>query len=45
VLTGIAPLSERAVAELEVTHLVVRKDLAAAIATAFQIADAMKRAL
>lgn len=45
VLTGIAPLSERAVSELEVTHLVVRKDLAAAIAAAFQIADAMKRAI
>jgi hypothetical protein len=45
VLTGIAPLSERAVSELEVSHLVVRKDLAAAIATAFQIADAMKRAI
>ena len=43
ILTGISPLSERAVADLEVSHLVVRKDLPAAIAAAFQIADAMRR--
>src|SRR5262245_61495385 len=43
-LTGISPLSERAVADLEKTHLVIRKDLPAAIATAFQIADAQRRA-
>lgn len=41
-LTGISPLSERAVATLEKTHLVVRKDLPLAIATAFQIADAQR---
>ncbi len=45
ILTGIAPLSERTVAGLEISHLVVRKDLPAAIAAAFQIADAMRRAL
>ena len=32
ILTGISPLSERTVAGLEVSHLVVRKDLPAAIA-------------
>jgi hypothetical protein len=41
-LTGISPLSERAVADLEKTHLVIRKDLPAAIAAAFQIADAQR---
>jgi len=45
ILTGIAPLSERTVAGLEVSHLVVQKDLPAAIAAAFQIADAMRHAL
>jgi anti-anti-sigma regulatory factor len=45
ILTGISPLSERTVAGLEIAHLVVRKDLPAAIATAFQIADTMRRAL
>ncbi|HEU4431714.1 MAG TPA: V4R domain-containing protein [Myxococcota bacterium] len=43
ILTGISPLSERAVADLEISHLVVRKDLPAAIAAAFQIADATRR--
>jgi Activator of aromatic catabolism len=42
-LTGISPLSERAVAGLEKTHLVIRKDLPEAIASAFQIADAQRR--
>jgi hypothetical protein len=41
-LTGISPLSERAVADLEKTHLVIRKDLPEAIAAAFQIADAQR---
>jgi anti-anti-sigma regulatory factor len=45
ILTGIAPLSERTVAGLEVSHLIVRKDLSSAIATAFQVADAMRRGL
>jgi hypothetical protein len=44
ILTGISPLSERAVADLEKTHLVIRKDLPEAIAIAFQIADAQRRA-
>src|SRR5262245_31588843 len=43
-LTGISPLSERVVADLEKTHLVIRKDLPEAIASAFQIADAQRRA-
>jgi anti-anti-sigma regulatory factor len=41
-LTGISPLSERAVADLQKTHLVIRKDLPEAIAAAFQIADAQR---
>jgi hypothetical protein len=41
-LTGISPLSERAVADLEKTHLVIRKDLPEAIAAAFQIAEAQR---
>jgi anti-anti-sigma regulatory factor len=45
ILTGISPLSERAVAGLEASHLIVQKDLPAAIAAAFQIADTMRRAL
>jgi hypothetical protein len=42
-LTGISPLSERAVGDLERTHLVIRKDLPEAIASAFQIAEAQRR--
>jgi hypothetical protein len=42
-LTGISPLSEPAVADLERTHLVIRKDLPEAIASAFQIAEAQRR--
>jgi hypothetical protein len=42
ILTGISPLSEPAVADLEKTHLVMRKDLPAAIAAAFQIAEAQR---
>jgi anti-anti-sigma regulatory factor len=45
ILTGVTPLSERTVAGLETAHLIVQKDLPAAIAAAFQIADAMRRAL
>jgi len=41
-LTGISPLSERAVADLEKSHLVIRKDLPEAIAAAFQIAEAQR---
>jgi hypothetical protein len=43
ILTGISPLSEPVVADLEKTHLVMRKDLPAAIAAAFQIAEAQRR--
>jgi hypothetical protein len=43
ILTGISPLSEAVIADLEKTHLVVRKDLPAAIAAAFQIAEAQRR--
>ena len=43
ILTGISPLSERAVAGLELAHLIVRKDLPDAIATAFQIAETLRR--
>jgi hypothetical protein len=42
-LTGISPFSERVVADLERTHLVIRKDLPDAIASAFQIAEAQRR--
>jgi hypothetical protein len=41
-LTGIGPGAERAVASLETSHLILRKDLSEAIATAFQVADAQK---
>ncbi len=41
-LTGISAGSERAIASLESSHLIVRKDLSEAIATAFQIADAQR---
>jgi len=43
ILTGTSPLSEPVVADLEKTHLVIRKDLSEAIATAFQIAEAQRR--
>lgn len=44
-VTGISHGSEAAIASLESSHLIVRKDLSAAIATAFQIADAQRHAL
>ena len=43
ILTGISPLSEPAIADLEKTHLVMRKELPEAIAAAFQIAEAQRR--
>lgn len=43
ILTGVSPLSEAAVADVERTHLLMRKDLPDAIASAFQIADALRR--
>ncbi|HKE11838.1 MAG TPA: V4R domain-containing protein [Myxococcota bacterium] len=45
VLAGVSPLSERVVGELQGSHLVVRKDLPFAIASAFQIAQAQRRFL
>lgn len=44
-ITGVSPGSEAAIASLEASHLVLRKDLTEAIATAFQIADAQKHRL
>lgn len=41
-ITGVSQASEAAMASLETSHLVIRKDLSEAIATAFQIADAQK---
>lgn len=43
VLASVCPGSQRVVAELERHHLVVRKDLSAAVASAFQIAAAQRR--
>ena len=45
ILTGVSPLSERVVADLEREHLIVRKDLPDAIAYAFQIASTQGRVL
>ena len=44
-ITGVSPASEAAIASLEVSHLVLRKDLPEAIATAFQISDAQRHQL
>ncbi len=44
-VTGISAGSEAAIASLESSHLILRKDLSEAIATAFQIADAQRHAL
>lgn len=43
VLAGVSALSEPVVADLQRAHLVVRKDLTNAIASAFQIAQAQRR--
>ncbi len=45
ILTGISPMSDRVVADLEATHLLSRKDLPEAIAYAFQIAEAQRHLL
>jgi len=42
VLTGVSPLSETTVAGLESSHLLIRKDLPDAIASAFQIVEAQR---
>jgi hypothetical protein len=43
ILTGVSPLSERAVAGLDSPHLVVRKDLDETIAAALQVAELVRR--
>lgn len=43
-LTGVSPLSQGVVADLERTHLVIHKDLPEAIAAGFQIAQALRSA-
>lgn len=43
VLTGVSPLSQPVVEDLERTHLVIHKDLPEAIAAGFQIAQALRR--
>jgi len=43
ILTGVSPLCQRAIADLERTHLVIHKDLPEAIAASFQIAQALRR--
>jgi anti-anti-sigma regulatory factor len=44
-LTGVAPLYESLVSDIEATHVLVRKDLAEAVAAAFQIAEAQRHLL
>ena len=44
VLTGVSPLSQGLVADLERSHLLIHKDLPEAIAAGFQIARALQRA-
>lgn len=44
-ITGVCPESETAIASLEASHFVLRKDLSEVIATAFQIADAQRHLL
>ena len=44
-ITGVSASSEAAIASLEASHLVLRKDLPEAIATAFQISDAQRHLL
>jgi predicted hydrocarbon binding protein len=45
ILTNVSPLAEHVVADLEVKHLLLRKDLPEAIAAAFQIAEAQRHLL
>ena len=45
ILTGVSPLAEAVVGDLEVAHLLTRKELPDAIASAFQIAEAQRHAL
>jgi anti-anti-sigma regulatory factor len=41
-ITGVCPASEAAISSLESSHIVLRKDLSEAIATAFQVCDAQR---
>ena len=45
IITGVCAESESAIASLEASHLVLRKDLSEAVATAFQISDAQRHFL
>jgi hypothetical protein len=45
ILTNVSPMAESIVADLEVKHLLLRKDLPEAIAVAFQIAEAQRHLL
>ncbi len=45
ILTNVSPMAEAIVADLEVKHLLLRKDLPEAIAVAFQIAEAQRHLL
>jgi hypothetical protein len=45
ILADVAPLSERVVADMERSHVLVRKSLPEAIATAFQIVEAQRNLL
>jgi hypothetical protein len=45
ILTGVSPLTQPVVEELETTYLLIRKDLGEAIASAFQIAEAQRHLL
>lgn len=42
-LTGVSPLSQHVIEDLERSHLVIHKDLPEAIAAGFQIAQALRR--
>jgi V4R domain len=44
-ITGVSTAAEAVVSSIEASHLIVRKDLSEAIATAFQIADAQRHIL
>lgn len=45
ILTNVSPLAEAVVGDLEVKHLLLRKDLPEAVAAAFQIAEAQRQLL
>lgn len=44
-ITGVSAAAEAALADLESSHIVIRKDMQTAIATAFQIAEAQRHQL